>query len=93
MKSLGVYYQLIKIPQCGYMEHGLEYVAFKVRKHMAPLAVCSGLPLVRDKLLGVPTFVRFANWLHHRQVVGFRSASDDRLAILTKKTKPWLLSG
>ena len=26
MKSLGVCYWYVKIPQCGYMEHGLEYI-------------------------------------------------------------------
>ena len=32
MKSLGVYYWYVKIPQCGYMEHGLEYIMFYVKK-------------------------------------------------------------
>ena len=35
-------------------------ITFYVQKPMAPLAVCSGLPLVRDGQLGAPTFVRFA---------------------------------
>ena len=33
---------------------------FYVQKHMASLAVCPGLPLVRDRPLGVPPFVKFA---------------------------------
>ena len=45
MKSLGVCYWYVKIPQCEYMEHGLEYITFYVQKHMAPLAVCSGSPV------------------------------------------------
>ena len=32
MKSLGVYYWYIKIPQCGYMEHGLTDVKCYVKK-------------------------------------------------------------
>ena len=43
------------------MDHGLEYtITFSVQKHMAPLVVCSGLLMVRDKLLEAPTFVRLA---------------------------------
>ena len=26
MKALGVYYWYVKIPQCGYVEHGSEYI-------------------------------------------------------------------
>ena len=37
-----------------------EYITFYVQKQMAPLAICSGLPFVRDRLLGVPAFVKFA---------------------------------
>ena len=43
------------------MEHGLEYITFYIQNHIAPLAVCSGPPLVRDKPLGAPAFVRLAN--------------------------------
>ena len=42
------------------MEHGLEYITFYVQKHMASLEVCCGLPLVRDKPLGAPAFVKLA---------------------------------
>ena len=31
---------------------------FYVQKHMTPLGVCSGLPLIRDKPPGAPAFVR-----------------------------------
>ena len=44
MKSLGVYYWYIKMAQCGYVEHGLEYFPFYVQKHIAHLAACSGPP-------------------------------------------------
>ena len=32
------------MPQCGCVEHGLEYFSFYVQKHIAHLAACSGLP-------------------------------------------------
>ena len=65
MKSLvgggwvgGGCYWYVKVPQCKYMEHGLEYITFYVKKYMASLQVCCGLPLVRDKQLGAPAFVK-----------------------------------
>ena len=61
MKSLGVCYWYVKMTQCRYVEHGLEYITFYVKKQ-TPLAVCSGPPLVRHKTLGAPTFVIFAYW-------------------------------
>ena len=44
MKSLGVYYRYVKMPQCWYVEYGLEYFSFYVQKHIAHLAACSGPP-------------------------------------------------
>ena len=44
MKSLGIYYRYVKMPLCGYKEHGLEYFSFYVQKHIAHLAACSGTP-------------------------------------------------
>ena len=38
------------------MEHGLEYITFYVKKHMAYLADCSGPLPVRDQPLGAPAF-------------------------------------
>ena len=49
-----VCYWYVNIPQYGNMKHGLEYITFYAQKHMATLAVCSGLPLVRDGPLGRP---------------------------------------
>ena len=46
------------------MEHVLEYITFYVKKQTAPLGVTSGLPPVRDGLLGAPLFVRFAYFVH-----------------------------
>ena len=41
MKSLGAYYWYVKMPICGYVEHGLEYFSFYIKKHIAHLAACS----------------------------------------------------
>ena len=32
------------MPQCGCVEHGLEYFSFYVKKNIAHLAACSGPP-------------------------------------------------
>ena len=67
MKSLGVYYWYVKIPQCGCVEHGLKYITFYVEKYIAYLAAHCGPPLIRDGQLEVPTFVKFAYfifWFH-----------------------------
>ena len=42
----------------GYMEHGLKDIAFYVKKHITTRAVCYSFPVVRDKPLGAPAFVR-----------------------------------
>ena len=59
MKSLGVYYLNVKMPRCGCVEHGLEYIAFYVQSY-AHLKACSGHPLVRNGQLGAPAFVKLA---------------------------------
>ena len=51
MKSLRVYYAYVKIPQCGDMKHGLNYIECCVHKHKAPRTICYNRPLVRDKPL------------------------------------------
>ena len=33
MNSLGVYYRYVKMPRCGGVEHGLEYIKFYVQRH------------------------------------------------------------
>ena len=43
------------------MEHGMKYVMFHAKKkpqHIVPLTMCYKPLLVRDKLLGVPAFVK-----------------------------------
>ena len=57
-KSLGVCYWCVKIPQCGYVEHGLKHISFYVQKHIVTLAVCYNAGLVLDKLLGTPASVK-----------------------------------
>ena len=57
-KSIGAYYWYVKKQQSGYMEHGLKDIAFYVKKHLAPRAVCYDFPLVRDKTLWPPAYVR-----------------------------------
>ena len=44
-KSLGVCYWCVKIPQCGYMEHGLK-LTFYVQKHVVALDKCHNPALV-----------------------------------------------
>ena len=57
-KSLGVCHWGVKIPQCGYMGHGLKFITFHVKKFIAALAMCHNTTLVRDKPLGAPTYVK-----------------------------------
>ena len=40
------------------MKHGLKYITFCDQKHIALLAICYNSPLVCNKPLGTPTFVR-----------------------------------
>ena len=61
-KSLGVYYWCGKIPQCGYMEHGLKDIKFYVQKPKVPLAMCYNPSLVHDKPLGAPAFVKLVDY-------------------------------
>ena len=63
MKSLGVYLWYVKMPRCGWVEHGLEYITFYVQKHIAHLTVCSGPPLARDGPLGAPAFVKLSHFI------------------------------
>ena len=43
-KSLGVRYRCVKIPQCGYMEHGLKYIVFYIQTHTNTLHSCHNFP-------------------------------------------------
>ena len=58
MKSMGVCYWCVKIPQCWYMEHGLKDIAFYFQKHITPCTVVITSLLVRDKPLGSPASVK-----------------------------------
>ena len=68
-KSLGVCYWCVKIPQCGYMEHGLKHITYYVQKHIAALVMCYNPALVRDKPLGAPTSVKLVYWLGYTSIV------------------------
>ena len=57
MKSLGTCYWCVKIPHCGYMEHGLKHYVY-VQKHKAAFAMCYNQGLVCDKPLGAPISVK-----------------------------------
>ena len=60
---IGVCYWCVKIPQCGYMEHGLKHFTFYVKKYIATLAMCYNSSLVRNKPLGAPAFVKLVCYL------------------------------
>ena len=51
------------------MEHGLKYFTFYVNKYIAPLAIMFyNLPLVRDKPLGAPAFVKLVYWVLTKEI-------------------------
>ena len=50
--------QYVKMPQCGCVEHGLEYTTF----YVAHFGGLFWSPLVRDGPLGAPTLVKLAYW-------------------------------
>ena len=43
-KSLGLHYRCVKIPQCGYMEHGLKDIVFYVQSTYNTLRSCHNFP-------------------------------------------------
>ena len=53
---------ILKIQQCGYMEHGLKYFVLYVQKHIAHRVVWYNFPLVRDTPLRAPAVVRVIYW-------------------------------
>ena len=71
MRSLGVCYWCVKIPQCGYMEHGIKDIAFYVQKHITPCTVCHNFSLVCDKPLVVPASVKRVYSHTNRQALAF----------------------
>ena len=50
-------YWYVKTLQCGYTEHGVNDIAFHIKKHRALRAICFNFPLVRDKPLEAPAFM------------------------------------
>ena len=51
-KSLGVCYWCVKIPQYGYLDHGLKHISFYVQKRVGAMGMCYNPALVGDKPLG-----------------------------------------
>ena len=70
-KPLGVYYRCVKIPQCGYIEHGLKDIAFYVT---ACTVVITSL-LVRDKPLEASASVKRC-CVHNASTVPWTSAGQ-----------------
>ena len=54
------------------MEHGLKLITFYVQKHVAALEMCHNEPLVRDKPLGAPAYVKLVYCYHAIQRLGVR---------------------
>ena len=46
--SLGVCYWCVKIPQCGFIGHGLKLITFYVQNHRAALGMCHNQVLFGD---------------------------------------------
>ena len=80
---MGAYCWYVKIPQYGYMEHGLKDIAFYVQKHIALQGVCYNFPLVHDKPLGAPAFGRLVYYIHTENTM-----ADDGLV----KQGAWVLA-
>ena len=66
--SLGIRYRCVKIPQCGYIEHGLKDIAFNVQKHITLCTVVVTSLLVRDKPLKAPASVKRVYWNNLRRL-------------------------
>ena len=64
-KSLGYITDMSKYHKAGYMDYRLKYITFYVKRYIAHLVMCYNAPLVRDKPLGAPTFVKLVEccWL------------------------------
>ena len=58
MKSMGIYYLYVKHHNAGIWSMDKKHIVFFVQKHIAHRTVCYNFPLVHDKPLGAPTFVK-----------------------------------
>ena len=68
MKSLWIYYRCVKMARRECVEHGLEYITFYVQNHIAHFVAFSGFPLVRDRPLGAPAYVKLACRVTHHYI-------------------------
>ena len=57
MKSFGVYHWYVKMPPCGCVEHGLEYITFYVKKYIEHLVACLGPPAGSRQTARILVFV------------------------------------
>ena len=85
IKSLGISYWYIKIPQCSYTGHGLAHFTFYVQKKWHFLVSVLGLPLASDKLLGAQKFMKLAYRMYIYSVESL--SSSNRISKITKTTK------
>ena len=60
-KPLGAFYRCVKIPQYGYLGHGLKHITHYAQKHLAGVGMCHNPALVRERPLGAPAYVKW-NW-------------------------------
>ena len=51
------------------MERGLKCIMFYVKKHTAPPAMCYDPPLVRDKPLRLPAFVKLVYLIQQNAII------------------------
>ena len=61
--AVGIFYWCVKIPQCGYMEHGLKHITFYVQKRIAAVAMCYNPGLVHDKPLWSSAYVKLVYYM------------------------------
>ena len=84
-KWFGLYYWYVKIPQCGYVQHGLQYITFYVQKHIATM--CFNPPLVHIKPLGSPAFVKLV-YRHHP--LGSVSCSTNNYTTMSNRVRKYI---
>ena len=87
MKSSGVRYRRVKVPQCAYMEHGLKDIAFYVQKHITPCTVVITSLLVPDKPHEAPASMKRVYYI----CVSFKLMLEiDIMSISWETGLPWM---
>ena len=72
MEYMGTYYWYVEMPQCGCMEHGLEDIAFYVKKQQIGQSVITSRPFVTEATRGACICEVYISYetcsiLHHDQ--------------------------